>query len=88
MVNETASTIRLRKFDAEHGESVRHNGWLYFIDGACRELNPMGASAEPPTNAQELAKNIQFFHKIRTAKAFAAFEDEKAKILNLTGSSD
>lgn len=73
-----------RKFEAEHGpESEQDAGWIYYADGARRELNPLGAYIDPPTDDKERCRVIAYYHTIVVARLLQAFDEAKHEATTL-----
>ncbi len=77
---------RVAAWDAEQGESLSYQGFVYFKNGAHRELNPMGALHEPPQDDWERAKRVALYFKLVFDRASAAFTSRKRAMTgNLRG---
>ena len=72
---------RIAGFERAHGDSILHNGWIYFQDGAVRELNPLGLLAEPPEDPWKLAVRIRDYWQLKMAVATEAFDLRKKQFL-------
>src|SRR4051812_1754533 len=70
-------THRVAAFDKRHGASIFDEAWLRFEDGACREINPMGALIEPPTDPYDRARRKAVYHKIIFERAVRDFDNAK-----------
>jgi len=81
MIDYDGVTNRVRAFDLLHGDFIVHNGWIYFADGAIRELNPMGPLCEPPTNPIECQKKIVWFWEKKLELAVEEFSVTKRSML-------
>lgn len=68
---------RVREFDRLHGTPAQLNDWLYFPDGATREVNPQGALIDPPQNDFERLQNVYRYHQARLAEAVRQFTNLK-----------
>lgn len=73
---------RIENFDKLHGgdEAISDGTWVYFPDGAVREVNTMGALCEPPENPRERHKKIVYYHTILAKRALLTFDDFKSKL--------
>lgn len=75
---EHQSTQMARKFEAEHGpESEQDAGWIYYPDGAHRELNPLGAYMQPPAKEAERCRVVVYYHELRVARLVREFDAAK-----------
>lgn len=72
-----AVKARVEDFDARHGANVLRDQWIFFEDGATREVNPVGALLEPPSDPRELAQNKLRYHTILLTRATNEFEERK-----------
>jgi hypothetical protein len=68
---------RIAQFDKRHGESIFYDHWIRFEDGAAREENPLGLLLDPPTDPWDRMKRIEYFHRIKLARAVKAFDSRK-----------
>lgn len=75
------------KFDAEHGDFVFVDGYLYFEDGAVRENNPMGVSILPPHDLLQRSKKIVYYWTIKLKLASEEFYLYKRKLIGATNVS-
>jgi hypothetical protein len=74
---------RVEHFDKRHGgDAIEIDHWLYFSDGAMRELNPLGLLAEPPAEPYDAAKIRLRYHEEKLRRASRAFDERKAWLLN------
>lgn len=66
------------KFEKEHGPGAEHDGsWVYYPDGARREVNPVGAYMVPPHDPAERCRIQAYYHRIIVTRLVAAFDDKK-----------
>lgn len=68
---------RIKQFNNAHGNFVVSGSWIYFEDGACREVNPLGALMDTPTDARTRAKKICYYWTVKLALAAAEFDHYK-----------
>jgi hypothetical protein len=68
---------RIAQFDKKHGESIFYDHWVRFEDGAAREENPLGLLLDPPDDPWDRAKRIEYFHRIKLARAVKNFDNKK-----------
>lgn len=68
---------RVAEFDAENGESVFHEGWVYFRNGALREANPAGLLKDPPSDCYERARRTAFYHRLKHEQALQRFNERR-----------
>ncbi len=74
---------RVEAFDKEHEESgpaLRSGAWLYYANGARREINPNGPLCDPPQDPQQQAKAKAVYLKLVFDRASTIFADRKAEI--------
>jgi hypothetical protein len=81
MIDYDSVGSRVRAFDERHGDYVVFNGWIYFQDGAVREINPMGPLIEPPENAVKRQEKIVWFWQKKTELAIEEFTVRKRSML-------
>lgn len=81
MYGEGTATQRAAVFDKMHGgdEALSDGSWLYYKDGATREVATAGALMEPPENPRERHQKIVYYHKLRLAQAVRRFDTVKAE---------
>ncbi|MBB6431546.1 hypothetical protein [Algisphaera agarilytica] len=78
MIEDLTPGQRVARFDAQHGPGgERDEAWLYFPDGARRELNPMGALCEPPRDEAERCRLIAHYHRTIVNRLVRTFDDKK-----------
>lgn len=84
MIEDLTPMQMARRFDAEHGPASEQDGsWIYYPDGARREVNPLGAYMAPPTDKHERAAAAVHYHQIKVARLVAAFDDVKREATTL-----
>ncbi len=72
---------RVQQFDLEHGnDPVRLGSFLYFRDGAMREINPMGRLMDPPEDRYQRDKLIVRYWQARVDRAVQAFDKKKIEL--------
>lgn len=77
-MEQLTPTQMAAKFDAEHGPASEHDGsWIYYPDGARREVNIWGAYMGPPAEPAERCRAIAYYHRITVARLVGAFDDKK-----------
>jgi|GEM_PF-2969268 len=75
---EHQATQMARKFDAEHGPDFEQDaGWMYYPDGARRELNPLGAYMQPPAKEVERCSLVVYYHELGVARLVREFDEAK-----------
>ena len=72
---------RLKNFDDAHGDYVVSDGFIFYEDGAIRELNPYGCLIEPPVDVYQCAKLKLKFCELKLALATEEFSISKRNIL-------
>lgn len=78
MLEQLTPTQMAAKFDAEHGPaSEQDESWIYYPDGACREVNIWGAHMVPPPEPAERCRIQTHYHQIIVARLVHAFDDKK-----------
>jgi len=79
MIDGQSVNQRVAQFDRENGDSIVHNGYVYFANGACRELNPLGLLQSPPRDPWARAKAALIYFQLKSeiaAKAFSRRQHE------------
>jgi hypothetical protein len=77
---EHHATQMARQFEAEHGPDFEQDdGWIFYPDGARRELNPLGAYMQPPAGEVERCELVVYFHELRVARLVAEFDAAKVR---------
>jgi hypothetical protein len=71
---------RVDQFDDAHGDSVRIGSWVYFHDGARREMWSYGALQDPPINPFERCQRIVTYYEARLQRAVTAFHDLQQRL--------
>jgi len=78
MLEQLTPMQMARKFEAEHGPASERDGsWIYYPDGARREVNPMGAFVVPPTNERERCHLQVYYNRLRVARLVRVFDEAK-----------
>lgn len=70
---------RVRQFDLENGNdaiTIGDNSFLYFSNGAKRDVEPMGILLDPPKDDYERYSNIVKYHGELLRRAKAEFNEE------------
>jgi len=72
---------RIDEFHARNGgDCVQFGEWIFYPNGASRELDPMGALIDPPKDDFERLSNALAYHRTRLAKAVKAFDSFKEQL--------
>jgi hypothetical protein len=75
----------VNEFDTRHGDDfVRVNQWLFFADGARRDVNPFGLSMEPPEDELERFQNMEVYRREKLKRALEAFNKLRQEIVLAT----
>lgn len=73
---------RIKAFDQRNGGNpVAFNGWFYYLNGALRETEPLGALLDPPEDEYARLTNIVSYHKGRLAQAVRQFDACKESLM-------
>lgn len=78
MIDQLTPKQIAAKFEAEHGPGSECDGsWICYPDGARREVNPLGAYRDPPTEPAERCRKIAYYHRLIVARRVRAFDEKK-----------
>ena len=80
-------THNVSQFDAEHtadGPAVVDGSWVYYPDGATREVNPLGALQQPPAREDFRTKRIAHYYGVVMERLAEEFDEAKEQALNDT----
>src|SRR5512138_2588896 len=86
-LHPNSAAAAILRFHNSHGgdaSSARHGNWVYYADGAVRELGPLGAMMDPPSDAYERCQNIVIFHQAKLTNAVQDFEDLRQTLVHGT----
>lgn len=72
---------RVKAFDDAHGDFIVTDSWIFFADGANRDINPIGALVSPPPDPRKLAKNIAYYWTVKLELAVNEFDHYKQQHL-------
>lgn len=73
-----------QRFEVQHGPESEHDGgWIYYPDGAMREVNPLGAFVDPPPQEADLFRRKAHYQKLRLARLVREFDRVKAKAVEV-----
>jgi hypothetical protein len=90
MDQQLTMLARIRAFEARHGgkeASSVYRDWIYYSDGANRDLTPEGLLQEPLANEFERQQAIVYYYRGRLQAVVTAFNDLKEK-LKFSGATD
>lgn len=78
----------VENFDCEHGGEekicVVKNNWVYFPDGAKREVNSVGVACKPSQDVFQCAKDIVYFWELKLELAINEFQHHKQRLIART----
>lgn len=63
MVDQLQVNKRIMEFDDRHGPSVKQGRWIYYGDGASRDINSLGPLIEPPNDPVQRCRNILVYRQ-------------------------
>lgn len=76
-----------KKFDAENGDFVVSEDWLYFQSGARREKSPTGVAIGPPLAEPERLKRVAIYWKLKLRLAVQEFDNAKQGMVQFAKSN-
>jgi hypothetical protein len=81
-MDQFGAAAKIADFDKRNGgNSVLYRNWIYYENGANRDMWPLGILLEPPADEYERLRNILRYHEGRQVEAVRQFDNFKEELM-------